>query len=132
MGLTTFLVQLVFTLRVKLWKVVMICDVLSFWALFLKMYSYNSMYNSVSLWQYVYIRFMFFDKVFFSLPTVAMITENVSFSSFHCSHCKGNKFFHHNHAPYQSKLSLKKIDSNRQGMLKKIAVKVYPTTLPYC
>ena len=23
------------------------------------------------------------------------MTENVTFSSFHCNHCKGSKFFHH-------------------------------------
>ena len=42
-----------------------------------------------------------FDEAFF-VVTVAMITENVTFSSFFSNHCKGNKFFHHNNTAYQS------------------------------
>ena len=49
-----------------------------------------------------------FDEVFSFLATVALVTQNVTVSSLHNSHLKGNKFFHGNHAAYQSKLSMKK------------------------
>ena len=56
-----------------------------------------------------------FDEAFFFLATVAMITENVSFSSLHCNHCRRNKFFNHNHAAYQSQLFLKKWSQTNEG-----------------
>ena len=48
-----------------------------------------------------------FDETLFFSATVATITEKVTVSSFHINHCNRNKFFHHSHAGYQSKLSLK-------------------------
>ena len=61
-----------------------------------------------------------FDEAFFFLAAVAMITENVTFISFHCKHCKENKFFHHNHAPFQSKLSFKKWSQTEKCYSKKL------------
>ena len=61
-----------------------------------------------------------FDKAFFVLATVAMITENLTFASFHINHCNKNKFFRHNHAIYESKLSLKNMESNRKCYSKKL------------
>ena len=54
-------------------------------------------------WLYVCIMYKIpvFGKSFFFLVTVAMITENVAFSSFHNDRCKRKKFIYHNHAAYQ-------------------------------
>ena len=57
-----------------------------------------------------------FDDVFFLLATVAMKTEGVTSPSFHSNHCKGNIYFHHNHAAHQSNLYLTQ---------KKFVAKVY-------
>ena len=58
------------------------------------------------------------DKAFFFLATVD-ITENVTYSSFHSNHCKGNKFFRHNNATFQSKLfhknGVKPINATRKN-----------------
>ena len=66
-----------------------------------------------------------FDEAFFFVATVGMMTVKVIFSSFHSNHFKGKKCFHHNYAAYESKLSLKKMESNRERLLKKIAVKEF-------
>ena len=79
------------------WK----CKVLNLWCFF----SPNCLSNF-----YVVIRMYkihVFDEAFFFLATVAMVTENETFSSFHSKLCNRNKFFHHNHPAYQSQLSLK-------------------------
>ena len=62
-----------------------------------------------------------FDEAFLLLARVAMITKNVTFSSFYRNQCKANKFFHDNHAAYQSKLSLKKWRQTVKGYLKKMS-----------
>ena len=49
-----------------------------------------------------------FDRAFFYLATVAMITESMNFSASVATIVNGNKFFHHNYGAYQSKLSMKK------------------------
>ena len=61
-----------------------------------------------------------FDKALFFLETVVMIIENVTLTSSHSNCYKTNKFFHHNHAAYQYKLSLKKRDKTEKSYSKKL------------
>ena len=59
-----------------------------------------------------------FDKALVFLETVVMIIENLTFTSSHSNCYKTNKFFHHNHAAYQYKLSLKKRDQTEKSCSK--------------
>ena len=68
--------------------------------------------NSVFLGKSVCIRLILFDEAFFILATIAMITKNVTYSSCYCNYFKGNKFFNHNHAAYQSKHIVKGFSKN--------------------
>ena len=70
-----------------------------------------------------------FDEAFFFLATVATITKKVTVSSFHSNHCNRNKFFPHNHADYQSKLSLKSLVQQIKFAQKKLLQRCifYPT-----
>ena len=48
-------------------------------------------------WYFHCIRFTFLMNCFIIFPTVAMLTETISFSRFHSNHCYGDKFLYHNH-----------------------------------
>ena len=56
-----------------------------------------------------------FDEAFFLLAIVAMITEKMSFSYFHGNLCQG-KMSSSNHAAYQSRLSLRKMESTEKNL----------------
>ena len=80
------------------------------WALFLKkrswiffLYLSNHLNFSVVVRMY---KIHVFVGAFLLLATVAMITQNVTFFSFHSNHFKGAESLHHYHTVYQSKLSL--------------------------
>ena len=62
-------------------------------------------------------KILVFDEVFFFL---AMIIVYFNFSSFCSNHCKGNKYFHHAYAAYQSKLFPKKKSQTEKGYSKKL------------
>ena len=62
-----------------------------------------------------------FDEAFFLLEIVAMITEKMYFSYFYGNICQIPSS---NYAVYQSRLSLKKIESDRWSLLKKNRIKV--------
>ena len=92
MGLVTLLASLVSILRAKSWKVVMKCKscMFNFGDLFLKMYIFevvkflltsclSNRFNFSVVVHMIHV----FDEAFFFLTTVAMITDSVTFSSFH-------------------------------------------------
>ena len=70
-----------------------------------------------------------FDETFSLLATVAMIAENVTFSSFYSNCHKGNKFVHHNFAANQSKLPPEKWSHIVKGYLKNCIKGVSSTPL---
>ena len=99
MNLITLVAQLVSILRTKLWKEVMkskIVMLFKFWALFLIIYIFGAeaFYFTKYLSNHLnfcsgslYLkRFIFLMKMFI-LATVAMITEKLLFSYFHCNNC---------------------------------------------
>ena len=115
-----------FYLKGKMWEVVMkfknvVCfhfQVLFSKCTFLRLqhffshstYTINSIFSAVVR---IY-NIRTFDDTFFLLAIVAMITEKLSFCFSHSNYCQENKFFQHNYAAYQFKISLKK--RSRKGV----------------
>ena len=107
------------------------------WALFLKMCIFeivffltqclsNQLNFSVVIRMY---KIPVFDETFSLLATVAMIAENVTFSSFYSNCHKGNKFVHHNFAANQSKLPPEKWSHTVKGYSKNCIKGVSSTPL---
>ena len=76
-------------------------------------------------WWFESVRLEFLTKLFFLVATVAMITEELSFSYFHGNHYQGNKFLHEDNAAYQSKASLKKWSQTDKESSKIVVIKVH-------
>ena len=66
----------------------------------------------------MYLEDSCFDDAFFLLAIIAMITDKISFSYFYDSLCWG-EISSSNYATYQSRLTLKKMESDRLSLLKK-------------
>ena len=100
--------------------------ILHFWGC--DILSHPALIQSIQFLQW----FKFLTKLFFLVATVAMLTEKLPFSYFHCNHFQGNKFLHENNAVYQSKLSLKKWSQTDKESSRKVVIKVhifFPTVM---
>ena len=97
--LTTLVAQPVSVLRAKLWKVVMKCKIVMFltFAPFFSKFTFSrlqyfmspqtdSIRPSLALVVGIY-KIQVFDKAFFLVATIAMITEKLPFCYFYSNHC---------------------------------------------